>query len=241
VIESELFGHERGAFTGAGERRVGRLERAGTGTLFLDEIADVEPRLQAKLLRVLQDRAFERVGGGQTLPFRARIVAATNRDLAREIEGGRFRADLYYRLQVVELHVPPLRARLSDLPLLVRDLAARQARDPEIREAFLARLRAHDWPGNVRELANLVERLCVARPEGPWHAELLDELGQPLRGRARPAELADARTPRQRFDEQERAALEELLAAHRFNVSAAARSLGISRGALRGRMRRLGL
>jgi len=241
VIESELFGHERGAFTGAGERRIGRLERAAGGTLFLDEIADIEPQLQAKLLRVLQDRAFERVGGGETLAFRARIVAATNRDLGREIEAGRFRADLYYRLQVVELHVPPLRARPSDLPLLTRELASRLGVGPELRDDFHERLARHDWPGNVRELANLVERLAVAKPSGPWEARDLDRWWRGPR-RASDCEAGPPRgRSKQRFEERERAALEELLAAHRWNVSAAARSLGISRGALRGRLRRLGL
>jgi transcriptional regulator with GAF, ATPase, and Fis domain len=125
VIESELFGHERGAFTSAAERRIGRFERAGSGTVFLDEVADVEPSLQAKLLRILQDRAFERVGGSETLPLRARVIAATNRDLAADIDSGRFRSDLYYRLQVVELRIPPLRQRREDLPLLFEAACAR--------------------------------------------------------------------------------------------------------------------
>ena len=237
IIESELFGHERGAFTGAVERRIGRLERAGTGTVFLDEVADVEPRLQAKLLRVLQDRVFERVGGGETLRLRARVVAATNRDLLREIEAGRFRADLYYRLQVVEMHVPPLRHRLGDLPSLVAHLCRGLGRSPEIRPSFHARLRRHEWPGNVRELGNCVERLALVKPGGPWEASDLD-------GVLRAGTLGGARSlrsPRERFEERERAALGELLSAHGWNVSAAARSLGISRGALRGRIARLKL
>ncbi len=242
VIESELFGHERGAFTGAAERRAGRFERAGTGTVFLDEVADVEPQVQAKLLRILQDRVFERVGGDETLPLRARVVAATNRDLAREIEVGRFRADLYYRLQVIELRVPPLRQRPGDLALLfqaaVGDLyASVDIKAPHVPKAFHARLVSHSWPGNVRELRNVAERLSVARPEGPWSVSDLDDL---LAG---PAAVGSppAAGSRSLFEERERRELEALLAAHRWNVSAAARSLGTSRGSLRGRMARLGL
>jgi DNA-binding NtrC family response regulator len=240
VIESELFGHERGAFTGAAERRVGRFERAGTGTVFLDEVADVAPSLQAKLLRVLQDRTFERVGGDETLRLRARVVAATNRDLAREIEAGRFRADLYYRLQVVELRVPPLRQRRSDVALLFRAAVAdlHEARGksvPAISQAFFDRLVSHAWPGNVRELRNVAERFSVAKPEGPWRVADLDDL------LAAVAPNHAAAGSRSDFEAYERRELEDVLSAHRWNVSAAARSLGVSRGSLRGRMARLGL
>ena len=169
--------------------------------------------------------------------LRARVVAATNRDLHREIADGRFRADLYYRLQVFELRVPPLRERRSDLPLLVDFLTARFGRMPRIAESFRSRLESHDWPGNVRELANVLERMKVTKPEGPWEASDLDGL------LVRPDCVADVEWPaaRGRFLARERAALEGLLADHRWNVSAAARSLGVSRGALRGRLARLGL
>jgi DNA-binding NtrC family response regulator len=165
------------------------------------------------------------------------VVAATNRDLHREIADGRFRADLYYRLQVFELRVPPLRERRSDLPLLVDFLTARRGRTPRIAESFRSRLQSHDWPGTVRELANVLERIQVTKPEGPWEASDLDGL---LVG---PDRVADVERPaaRDRFLARERAALEGLLADHRWNVSAAARSLGVSRGALRGRLARLGL
>jgi len=255
VIESELFGHERGAFTGAAERRAGRLEWAGAGTVFLDEVAEIAPPLQAKLLRVLQDRCFERVGGNRTLPLRARVVAATNRDLGLEIEAGRFRPDLYYRLQVIELNVPPLRARPGDVALLLRAALMRHfdevgRRRPRIESDFLAGLDAHDWPGNVRELFNLVERLAVERPAGPWRAEDLEGRLQSrhrvprstsaFEASAEGKSVAEHRS-RVGFQERERDLLASQLERHRWNVSATARALGISRGALRGRMARLGL
>jgi len=251
VIESELFGHERGAFTGAHERRVGRFERAGEGTILLDEVAEVAPEIQAKLLRVLQEREFERVGGAAVLPVRARVVAATNRDLHREIAAGRFRADLFYRLQVFELRIPPLRERLEDVPRLVAQALARGAMRgaPVIRatEGFCARLQQHAWPGNVRELLNVLERVGISNPDGPWDAPdaELALAASTARVAAPSGEAAhvdpvpvDSRTG---FDASERVELARALSSHRWNVSAAARSLGLSRGALRGRMARLGL
>ena len=166
IIESEIFGHERGAFTSAAGRHVGRFELAGDGTIFLDEIGDLDPRLQAKLLRVLDDRCYERLGGVETLAMRARIVAATSHDLRRAVREGRFRADLYYRLAVFHLVMPPLRERLEDAPDLVQAGLARLSRRlglprPHATEGFLARLARHAWPGNVRELLNTLERILV--------------------------------------------------------------------------------
>jgi len=212
LFESELLGHERGAFTGAVAARVGRAEAAGAGTLFLDEIGELAPRLQAKLLRLLQERCFERVGGGATRPFRARVVAATHVDLDAAVERGAFRRDLFYRLDVARLVLPPLRARREDLPALVRVLLARGAArlgqpPPACEPAFLGRLAAHDWPGNVRELENVLERWLVGGAAGP----------APLREAERIARVLDATGG---------------------NVAHAARRLGLARSTLRDRIAR---
>lgn len=166
LIESELFGHERGAFTGADRRRLGKFELADGGTLFLDEIAEMPLAAQAKLLRVLQEHAFERVGGAETVHVQVRLVAATHRDLARQVERGRFREDLFYRLNVFRIDVPPLRDRREDLRALAEHLherAAKRMAKPvlAISDTSLRRLMAYPWPGNVRELANAVERATL--------------------------------------------------------------------------------
>jgi two-component system C4-dicarboxylate transport response regulator DctD len=212
LFESELFGHERGAFTGAVASRVGRAEQAADGTLFLDEIGELGPRLQAKLLRLLQERCFERVGGGVTRPFRARVVAATHVDLDAAAERGAFRRDLLYRLDVARLVLPPLRERRADLTLLVPVLLARIAARlalpaPACAPDFVARLAAHDWPGNVRELENVLERWLVGGAAGP----------APLRAAERMARA---------------------LAATNGNVARAARCLGVPRSTLRDRIAR---
>jgi len=166
LVESELFGHERGAFTGAHQRRRGRLERAARGTLFLDEIGELASAQQAKLLRALEERRFDRLGGSEPLELPPRVVAATHKDLEAEVRAGRFRRDLFYRLDVLRVRVPPLRERLDDLPVLVDHLMLRAARrlDSEPLRAsavLLDRLRAREWPGNVRELANRLEAMTV--------------------------------------------------------------------------------
>jgi len=240
VIESELFGHERGAFTGAETRRAGRFELASNGTIFLDEIGDLEPRLQAKLLRVLQNRRFERVGGSRALATEARVLAATNRDLESEMRSGRFRPDLFFRLRVFEIQLPALRERLEDLPALVGtqlvELSARLERPfPEIADSFWAQLRTYRWPGNVRELHHLLERLMIDRVGRVWTGSDLEPLWV-----SSPTSSLPIATQRD-FDERERVTLSGQLEQHRWNVSAVARSLGVSRGALRARMARLGL
>ncbi|WP_280521880.1 sigma-54 dependent transcriptional regulator [Ectothiorhodospira mobilis] len=168
LLESELFGHEKGAFTGAISSRAGRFELAQGGTLFLDEIGDMPLPMQVKLLRVLQERTFERVGGTKTLTTDARIIAATHRNLEESIGEGRFREDLYYRLNVFPIEVPSLRERIEDLPLLIGELIHRMEAEGRgsvrLSEGALRVLAQHDWPGNVRELANLVERLAIMHP-----------------------------------------------------------------------------
>lgn len=166
LLESELFGHEKGAFTGASSMRRGRFEEADEGTLFLDEIGEISASTQVKLLRFLQSREFERVGGNQTYSVDVRIVAATNRDLENEVDAGRFREDLFYRLNVINVEAPPLRARRSDVPLLIRhfvDVYSREnnKRIESIEPEFVEALEEYDWPGNVRELENIVERATV--------------------------------------------------------------------------------
>jgi two-component system response regulator PilR (NtrC family) len=163
LIESELFGHEKGSFTGAHERRAGLFEVAGSGTLFLDEIGELPPHVQVALLRALQERRVRRVGGTADVVVSARIVAATNRDLSEEVRAGRFREDLYYRLNVIQLRVPPLRERREDLPLFVAHFLERFAaevgkRPPRLAPEAEHALLSHGWPGNVRELANVIER-----------------------------------------------------------------------------------
>jgi len=177
LLESELYGHIKGAFTGAVDNKIGRFEAAHTGTLFLDEISSMSFRLQVKLLRVLQEREFERVGDSRTIRVDVRVVAATNQSLEEEIADGRFREDLYYRLNVVPIYLPPLRERRDDIAGLARFFLKRYSdenrRDaPELSDRMLQALHDHDWPGNVRELENYMERLVVLSHGGPLTPEL---------------------------------------------------------------------
>jgi transcriptional regulator with GAF, ATPase, and Fis domain len=171
LLESELFGHEKGAFTGAYQTRIGKFEQADGGTLFLDEIGDMALSTQAKILRVLQDQSFTRLGGNRTINVDVRIIAATNKDLWKEIEAGNFRADLYYRLNVVTLHIPPLRKRREDIPLIAEFFRRKFSREVRkhtlgFTEETMELLRNHSWPGNIRELKNLVERSVLVVEDG---------------------------------------------------------------------------
>jgi len=166
LVESELFGHERGAFTGALQKRIGRFEMADKGTLFMDEVGELPSDTQVKLLRVLQEQEFERIGATRSQRVDVRLVAATNRDLETEVNGGRFRRDLFYRLNVFPVRIPPLRERSGDVPLLVKHLLAQlqcKLAKPlqAVTEEGMRRLRAYPWPGNIRELQNVLERACV--------------------------------------------------------------------------------
>jgi two-component system response regulator HydG len=237
VLESELFGHERGAFTGAVARRIGRFERAGAGTLFLDEIGELDAALQGRLLRVLQDREYERVGSSEPRRFTARVVAATQRDLASDVRAGRFRADLFYRLDVIRIAIPPLRERREDVAPLCAALFARIALrhgvvPPRLGASAVEALAGHAWPGNVRELENALERLIARAPgaatvTGADVCEVLHPGLAPCGDRVCDAPSAGADIAR---------ALREA----RGNVTAAARSLGVPRTTLRRRIAGIG-
>jgi DNA-binding NtrC family response regulator len=183
LLESELFGHERGAFTGASATRIGRFEAAHGGTLFLDEIGEMHPALQVKLLRALQEREFERVGGNRTIKVDVRIVAATNQDLEQLVQDRKFREDLFYRLNVIPIEVPALRERRDDIPLLVKHFLDKFNADKNrhvdgFTDEAMALLAAYEWPGNIRELENLVERLVILEPDGVLGPEVLpDRIG----------------------------------------------------------------
>jgi Nif-specific regulatory protein len=177
LLESELFGHERGAFTGAVEARKGRFEQAHGGTLFLDEIGDVSPPFQAKLLRVLQEGEFERVGGSRTIKVDVRFIAATHRDLETAVDMGDFREDLFYRLNVMPIFLPPLRERIEDIPEIARHLLGKigneQKRKLTLSDMAQRRLAAYSWPGNVRELENCLERAAVLSEDGQIDVDLI--------------------------------------------------------------------
>ncbi len=227
LLESELFGHEKGAFTNAYTQRIGRFEEARRGTILLDEIAEMTPMLQAKLLRVVQDGRFQRVGSNKELQSDARLLAATNRDLEKEVEAGRFREDLYYRLNVIEIHIPPLRERPQDiLPLASLFVAQFSNRRARFSGEVSRTLEAYAWPGNVRELRNAMERAALLS-----HGELI--LPEHLPTRIQPAVVKEAETlPPNRLEDIERQAILQALRECHFNRTEASRALGISRRAL---------
>ena len=241
LVESELFGHERGAFTGATQARRGHFEEADGGTLFLDEVADLSARAQTKLLRVLQEGEFTRVGGSRTIRVDVRVLAASNRDLAELARSGRFREDLYFRLAVIPVTVPPLRERPEDIPLLVEHFAAQLARGDGARRkrfapAALERLARHRFPGNVRELGNLVERLVLTGPSDTIGLEEVAAVLPPLeRAPSRAMRLGDA------VEEFERKEIEAALAEAGGNMTQAAARLGLERSHLYKKMKKLGL
>ena len=233
LLESELFGHEKGAFTGAEARKRGKLELAGKGTIFFDEIGDMPLDLQAKLLRALQEREFERVGGSTSLPLEARIIAATNQDLAALVDKGGFRNDLYYRIAVSRLHLPPLRERRGDVRLLTRHLLGRIGRRVHrtidaVDENALRCLEGYDWPGNVRELENVLTRAATLTPTGTLSLEIVERaLGRSLApdGGA-PYDVIPLR-------QAEKHHIEKALIAFGWNISQTARALEISPTTLR--------
>ena len=246
LIESELFGHERGAFTGASAARVGRFESAHGGTILLDEIGEASPPVQSKLLRVIQDRCFERVGGGRTVEVDVRVIAATSRDLRRAIQRGELREDLFFRLSVVPLHVPPLRDRREDLEPLVRAILARigasDGRARSLSPAAWARLRAHPWPGNIRELESALRRATILEESDELELESL--AGLPEDDRPRPPEIAGPEETWPTLEQHERAYIERVLELKHGVIEGArgaARLLGVPCSTLRSRMKRLGI
>jgi len=251
LIESELFGYERGAFTGAAQQRKGKFEQAHGGTLFLDEIGDMNPVTQAKVLRALENRTIERLGGSQSIPVDVRVISATHRDLPAEIRSGKFREDLFYRLRVVSIDLPPLRAHKSDIPVLAEGFlklhAARLGRSARLGKEALATLEAYDWPGNVRELKNALERsLVMARENEIAVLDLPGEVatGQPLTrkesagGDGAGMSERDFREAKRKF---EVAWITKELASHRWNVSRTAATIGLHRQSLQEKLRELGI
>ncbi|QDT53802.1 Transcriptional regulatory protein ZraR [Caulifigura coniformis] len=244
LIESELFGHEAGAFTGALTRRTGKFEAAARGSLFLDEISEVAPTVQGKLLRVLEEAEFERVGGNDLLPMQARVIAATNRSLAELVDGGEFRADLFYRLDVLRLEIPALRDRKDDIPILAQHFVERFRGDSlhgvrGFKPAAIRRLADYHWPGNVRQLRNVVHRACVVAEQ-----DLIDEADL----KSLETHVADEHPVSLPFDSMSLAEIERQVILQRLehcrgNKTAAAAALGVTAKTLRNKIteyRRLG-
>ncbi len=242
LLESELFGHEKGAFTGAVEKRRGRFELADGGTLFLDEVSEIDPGIQVKILRVLEERQFERVGGQETLDVDVRLVAATNRDLKKMVDEGKFREDLFYRLYVVVVHLPPVRERAGDIPLLVQHYLKEVARENEkpvtaITPDAMDLLSSYAWPGNVREIRNVVERMVVlARGDKLTVRDIPAAIKEASHHHALPASVADLS-----LQEAEKQMIIGALKAHSGNRTQAATQLGISRRTLHRKLNEYGL
>jgi len=244
LMESELFGHEKGAFTGATASRAGKFEQAGGGTVFLDEIGDVPSAIQVKLLRVLQERQFERLGSNKTITVDVRVIAATNQDLHALLEQGEFREDLYYRLNVVPITIPPLRERKQDIPLLTEHFLAKYSEETggrvgKVTPAAIERLVGYHWPGNVRELENIIQRAMVLA-QGP----VIDAADIRLDTERRPAAAAAGSIPflpeGLTLDRYEQELIREALRRTGGNKWQAARLLGLTRAALRYRLKQMG-
>lgn len=242
LLESELFGHEKGAFTGAVDRRTGRFEAADGGTLFLDEIGEIDASVQVKILRVLGERSFERVGGSKTIQVDVRVIAATNRNLGKQVEQGKFREDLYYRLKVVEIKLPPLRDRREDIPLMVREFLKEFSLEnkkqvEDVAGDAQAVLMAYDWPGNVRELRSAIEHAVIWSKDGRVTLQNLP----PAVREAAVSRGAQALPTGMNLEQTEKALMFRSLESCGGNVSQAAANLGISRRTLHRKIKKYGL
>jgi len=246
LIESELFGHEKGAFTGATEKRKGKFDLANEGTILLDEVADMSLKAQAKILRILEEKKFERVGGSKLIPTDVRVLAATNKELEKEMEEGRFRQDLYYRLNVIPLRVPPLRERKDDIPLLashfLMDFSLKEG-EPEksITEDALAVLREHNWPGNVRELKNIIERLVIMTPSNVISKSDIPPLGKESQDGDGDNEWYAVNSYRMAKMNFEKQYLAKKLRENEGNVSRTAEVIGLERSNLHRKIKSYGL
>ena len=247
LIESELFGHEKGSFTGATEKKRGKFDLAHEGTIFLDEVADMSLKAQAKILRILQEKKFERVGGNTFIPTDVRVLAATNKDLELEMEAGRFRQDLYYRLNVIPLRVPPLRERKEDIPVLtnwfLREFSLKECEEGKtIADDALTKLIEHDWPGNVRELKNFIERLVIMVPQDVITANdipLLTEGNHEIPEAALPLFASESfRTAKIDFEKEY---IIKKLKEFDGNISKTAEAIGLERSNLHRKIKRYGL
>jgi two-component system nitrogen regulation response regulator NtrX len=245
LIESELFGHEKGSFTGAYERKIGKFEQAHGGTLFLDEVGDMGPKMQAKILRALQEGVIQRVGGSDSIEVDLRVIAATNKDLKKQIKNGEFREDLYFRLNVIPIVVPPLRERREDIPLLVDHFIRRYSagKTRRVSEETTRLLQSYPWPGNVRELKNWVERACILCPSDIIETVALEPI---------PASILDGEEPSDVFAFEEkslraaRSAFEKhfivkMLAENGGNISRTAQTIGLERSHLHKKMKSYGI
>ena len=250
LIESELFGHEKGSFTGANTSRKGRFDQANNGMLLLDEIADMSLKTQAKILRILQEQKFERVGGSKTISVDVRVLAATNKNLEDEIEAGNFRADLYWRLNVVPIHLPPLRQRLQDIPLFVEkfveDFVLKGFGKKRFLPEALLSMTRHDWPGNIRELRNFVERVIIMCPEEEINGEVIAGLlpsrrpgRQALAGSKGLPEIFGAMNFKDAKRAFEREFLRSRLGEHDMNISQTAEAIGMERSHLHKKVKAL--
>jgi two-component system nitrogen regulation response regulator NtrX len=245
LIESELFGHEKGAFTGATEKKRGKFDLAHEGTIFLDEVADMSLKAQAKILRILQEKKFERVGGNKLIDMDVRVLAATNKDLEEEMKAGRFRPDLYYRLHVIPLTVSPLRERKEDIkPLAERfllDFTTKEGLEPKtLTDDALELLMKHDWPGNVRELKNIIERLIILTPSDEITAADIPSLNvkeeKDMASGAQPAAVDSLKDAKMDFERQ---FILKKLEENEGNISKTAEAIGLERSNLHKKLRSL--